>query len=56
MISCDANPKLIKLKVGRKDAHEAGPLGVPMATDSLSSMFAAFAKAGFSQTEGIQSV
>lgn len=56
LMSCDPVPRLIKLKVGRIDATGPGPEGVPKPTDDLNSTLTAFAKAGFSQTEAIQSV
>jgi Peroxidase len=47
---------MIQLKVGRIDATEAGPFGVPGPSDSVATQAAAFANAGFSQTEMIQAV
>lgn len=47
---------MIQFRAGRIDATTAGPLGVPGPGDSLASQTAAFAKAGFSQTEMIQAV
>ncbi|KAH6671975.1 heme peroxidase [Halenospora varia] len=56
LMSCDPVPRLIKLKVGRIDATGPGPEGVPKPTDDLNTTLTAFEKAGFSQTEAIQSV
>ena len=47
---------MIKLRAGRIDATIAGPSGVPGPGDSVVSQKAAFANAGFSQTEMIQAV
>jgi len=54
--SCDPNPRLISLRVGRKDATAAGPSGVPQPQDTTISQFAAFAKIGFSQSDAIAAV
>jgi hypothetical protein len=47
---------MIQLKVGRIDATVAGPFGVPGPGDFFTSQKAAFANAGFNQTEMIQAV
>jgi hypothetical protein len=56
MISCDPTQPLIKLRAGRVDATGPGPSGVPGPFDSLAVATAAFAKAGFNQSEMIQAV
>lgn len=59
LIVCDPsldNQRLLKLRVGRKDATGAGPVGVPEPADSLSTILADFARAGFNQSEAIASV
>jgi hypothetical protein len=43
----------IPLRVGRIDATEAGPSGVPEPTTDLETTLAQFASAGFSQSETI---
>jgi len=47
---------MIQLRAGRIDAAGPGPSGVPRPQDSLAIATAAFAKAGFSQTEMIKAV
>lgn len=54
--ACDSGTPLVKLRAGRVDATGPGPTGVPKPQDSLTSATAAFAKAGFSNTEMIQAV
>lgn len=56
VLSCDASSPMIKLRAGRIDAPGPGPSGVPGPADGLTSQKAAFAKAGFSQTDMIQAV
>lgn len=55
-ISCDPNPRFIKLRAGRVDAQGPGPTGVPGPADSLAFAATAFANAGFSQSDMIQAV
>lgn len=43
----------VPLRVGRIDAHEAGPAGVPSETTDLETTLAQFAAAGFTQEETI---
>jgi hypothetical protein len=47
---------MIQLRAGRIDATAPGPTGVPRPQDSLAIATAAFAKAGFSQTDMIKAV
>jgi Peroxidase len=47
---------MIQLKAGRIDATVPGPSGVPKPNDSFDIAKAAFANAGFSQTDMIQAV
>ena len=56
MLSCDSTQPLIKLRAGRIDATGPGPAGVPGPFDSLEFATNAFAKAGFNQSEMIQSM
>ena len=51
--SCDLESPPLKLRAGRIDATEAGPLGVPEPTTDLPTTLARFAKAGFSQSDAI---
>jgi Peroxidase len=46
----------VKIKAGRIDATQAGPLGAPLTTDSESTFVLDFARMGFSPTEMIQVV
>ena len=55
-ISCDENPRFITLRAGRVDANGPGPSGVPGPTDSFDFAKAAFANAGFNQSDMIQAV
>ncbi|RDL35895.1 uncharacterized protein BP5553_06507 [Venustampulla echinocandica] len=56
LASCDPTARRIPLRVGRIDATGPGPAGVPGPTDNIEFATAAFAKAGFSQSEMIQAV
>jgi hypothetical protein len=56
LTSCDPDPRLIRLRVGRKDATAGGPFGVPKPEDSTDTQLAAFAKIGFNQTDSIAAV
>jgi hypothetical protein len=47
---------MIQLRAGRIDASGPGPSGVPTPSESFPQQLAAFANAGFSQTEMIQAV
>ncbi|KAK6587424.1 hypothetical protein PZA11_000714 [Diplocarpon coronariae] len=51
--SCGAHPQAIPLRVGRIDATQAGPAGVPGPFDPLEPTLARFAKAGFAANETI---
>ncbi|PBP17325.1 heme peroxidase [Diplocarpon rosae] len=51
--SCGAHPEAIPLRVGRIDATQAGPAGVPGPLDALEPTLARFAKAGFAANETI---
>lgn len=50
---CGGNARAIPLRVGRTDAVQAGPSGVPGPFTPLQPTLAQFAKAGFSATETI---
>jgi hypothetical protein len=56
LLECDGNARFLKLKAGRVDATVPGPFGVPTPSDFLNVTIAAFANAGFSQTDMIQAV
>jgi len=51
--TCGGSDTGIPLRVGRIDATEAGPSGVPEPTTDLETTLAQFTSAGFSQSETI---
>ncbi|TVY40053.1 WSC domain-containing protein [Lachnellula occidentalis] len=53
LAECGGTTTGIPLRVGRIDAEEAGPAGVPMPTTDLETTLAQFAAAGFNQSETI---
>ncbi|RFU35541.1 hypothetical protein B7463_g815, partial [Scytalidium lignicola] len=56
LATCDPTVRRLPLRVGRIDATQAGPSGVPTPSDTLEFATAAFARAGFNQSEMIQAV
>ncbi|KAG9233260.1 heme peroxidase [Amylocarpus encephaloides] len=56
LATCDPASHRLPLRVGRVDATQAGPFGVPGPADTLAFAQAAFERAGFSKTEMIQAV
>ncbi|KAF4637778.1 hypothetical protein G7Y89_g297 [Cudoniella acicularis] len=56
LATCDPTSRRLPLRVGRMDAAGPGPSGVPKPTDGFAVAKAAFAQAGFSQSEMIQAV
>lgn len=53
--TCNGSAYGIPLRVGRVDALEAGPSGVPEPTTDLETTLAQFEAAGFSQADAIAS-
>lgn len=53
LAECGGTTTGVPLRVGRIDAEEAGPAGVPEPTTDLETTLAQFAAAGFNQSETI---
>lgn len=51
--NCGGSKTAIPLKVGRIDAQEAGPSGVPSPTTDIQTTLSQFASAGFGQSDTI---
>ena len=54
--TCSGFDPVIPMRVGRIDAIEAGPTGVPEAFTDVNNTLAQFARAGFNQSEAIMAV
>ena len=56
LTTCSGFDPAVPLRVGRVDATEAGPTGVPEAFTDLNTTLAQFSRAGFNQSEAIMAV